>query len=87
MTKEGLLFCAWTLRDSCSGEVESGGLLSKIVLERKARGDSVMEEEASKLSLCEAQDQEVEVGEVTWSLCLPCSPGTVWGNGGNQCSD
>lgn len=79
MTKEGLLSCAWTLRDSCSGEVESGDLLRKIVLERRARGDSVVEEEASKLSLREAQGQKVEVGEVIWSLCLPCSPGIVWG--------
>lgn len=34
-------------------------------------------EEASKLSLHEAQGQKVEVGEVTWSLCLPCSPGSL----------
>lgn len=73
MTKEGLLSCAWTLRDICSGEVESGDLLRKIVLERRARGDSVVEEEASKLSLREAQGQKVEVGEVIWSLCLLCS--------------
>lgn len=38
VTKKGLLSCAWTLRDSCSGEVESGDLLRKIVLERRARG-------------------------------------------------
>lgn len=29
--------------------------------------------------------KRVEVGGVTWSLCLPWSPGTVWGNSGSQC--
>jgi hypothetical protein len=56
--------------------------LSKIVVERNVQGESVVEEGALKLTLHEAQGQPVEVGEVTWSLCLPWRTGTVWGTVG-----
>lgn len=49
VTGRELLFCAWTLRASCSREVESGDLLSKIVVARNVWGESVVEEGALKL--------------------------------------
>lgn len=49
VTGRELLSCAWTLRASCSREVESGDLLSKIVVARNVWGESVVEEGALKL--------------------------------------
>lgn len=77
MTRKELLSCAWILRDSCSGQVGSGALLSKIAVARNVLGESVVEEADLKLISHEAQGQVVEAGEVTWSLCLPWSTGTV----------
>lgn len=82
MTRKEPLSCAWTLRDSCSTEVQSGDVLSKIVVARNVQGEAMAEEGALELTSHEAQGQAVEVGEVTWSLRLPWRTGTVWGTVG-----
>lgn len=51
--------------------------MSKIAVARNVLGESVVEEADLKLISHEAQGQVVEAGEVTWSLCLPWSTGTV----------
>lgn len=66
----------------CSGKVGSGDLLSKIVVARSVLGESEVEGGDLKLISHEVQGQVVEVGEATWSLCLPWSTGTVWGTVG-----
>ena len=68
--QKGTVLLCLHLRNSCSGEVESGDPLSKIVVERHVQGEPVVEG-ALKLILHEAQGRAMEDAEETWSLCLP----------------
>lgn len=65
-----------------SGQVGSGDLLSKVVVVINVLGESAVEEGDLKLISHEVHGQVVEVGEVTWRLCLPWSTGTFWGTVG-----